>query len=67
MAWDNYLRLAALLESIPRSSMNSANQLNVAQALNGWAWLLATCPEATLRNPKDAVKYARRAVDLWPE
>lgn len=63
-AWDNYMRLAVLLEAIPRSSLNTSSQFNAAQALNGWAWLLATCPEASLRNPNDAVKYARRAVDL---
>jgi eukaryotic-like serine/threonine-protein kinase len=36
----------------------------IARSYNGWAWLLATCPVANLRNPQDAVSYAKRAVDL---
>jgi tetratricopeptide (TPR) repeat protein len=65
-AWDDYMRLAVMLEAVPRSSMSPVSQHLAAQALNGWAWLLATCPEVTLRNPKDAVKYASRAVELDP-
>ncbi len=65
-AWDDYMRLAVMLEEIPRSSLTPGGQRLAAQALNEWAWLLATCPEVTLRNPKDAVKHARRAVELDP-
>ncbi len=65
-AADDYRRLAVILDSIPRTSMTGSGPYSAAQALNSWAWLLATCPELTLRNPKDAVKYAHRAVELWP-
>jgi tetratricopeptide (TPR) repeat protein len=33
---------------------------------NEFAWHLATCPEARVRNPKQAVAYARQAVSLVP-
>jgi tetratricopeptide (TPR) repeat protein len=36
---------------------------NVA-LLNNAAWLLATCPEATLRNGKEAVELARKAIQI---
>ena len=65
-AWDDYMRIAVMLEAIPRSSLTNSGQGSAAEALNGWAWLLSTCPEVSLRNPKDAVKYARRAVELAP-
>ena len=32
--------------------------------LNNLAWLLATCPDASLRNGPEAVKYAERACEL---
>jgi hypothetical protein len=35
--------------------------------LNNVAWALATCPDATLRDPQRAVKLAIRAVDGAPE
>jgi tetratricopeptide (TPR) repeat protein/tRNA A-37 threonylcarbamoyl transferase component Bud32 len=38
---------------------------NVA-AQNRLAWLLATCPDETLRNPEQAVALARKAVSLAP-
>src|SRR5439155_17525669 len=45
-----------------------AIELNpAASALNNLAWLLATCAEATLRNPKRAVELAREAVALAPQ
>jgi tetratricopeptide (TPR) repeat protein len=37
-----------------------------AGAHNSLAWLLATCPDARLRDPKRAVELARRAVQLAP-
>jgi tetratricopeptide (TPR) repeat protein len=39
---------------------------NSAEAHNNLAWLLATCPEATLRDPKRAVELATKAVELAP-
>ena len=35
-----------------------------AQAQSNLAWLLATCPEATVRNGGEALKLAAKAVDL---
>jgi serine/threonine protein kinase/tetratricopeptide (TPR) repeat protein len=37
-----------------------------AGALNGLAWLLATCPNAKLRDPEQAVKLAGKAVQQVP-
>jgi tetratricopeptide (TPR) repeat protein len=34
---------------------------------NGLAWLLATCPDAKLRDPERAVELARKATQLKPE
>jgi tetratricopeptide (TPR) repeat protein len=35
-----------------------------AEAHNNLAWLLATCPDAALRNPRRAVELASKAVEL---
>ena len=35
-------------------------------ALNGLSWLLANCPDATTRDPVQAVELARKAVQLAP-
>jgi hypothetical protein len=37
---------------------------NNDRALNSLAWLKATCPEASLRNGKEAARIANRACDL---
>jgi tetratricopeptide (TPR) repeat protein len=37
-----------------------------ARGRNGLAWLLASCPDAKLRNPSEAVALAKRAVELAP-
>jgi len=37
---------------------------NLAEALNNLAWLLATCPEASLRDGPEAVRLAERACQL---
>jgi tetratricopeptide (TPR) repeat protein len=65
-ARDNYQRLIATAETIPQSSLSSTGRYVIAQAYNGWAWLLATCPDAKLRSADDAVAYARRAIELVP-
>src|SRR5262249_57765634 len=38
----------------------------LASIYNDWAWLLATCPEEKVRDPKRAVQLARRAVEADP-
>jgi len=35
-----------------------------SQALSGSAWLLATCPQDSLRNPKLAIERANQAIEL---
>src|SRR5262249_33330852 len=35
-----------------------------ADVHNGLAWLLATCPEARVRDPKQAARLAQKAVEL---
>lgn len=65
-ASDHYAHLVALLNTIPPSTMNAADRRLAAEALNNWAWLLATCPETGLRDHAGAVKYARRALELDP-
>jgi tetratricopeptide (TPR) repeat protein/spermidine synthase len=37
---------------------------NHATAVNNLAWMLATCPEASVRNGAEAVELARRAIKL---
>ena len=37
---------------------------NLVEALNNLAWLLATCPEASLRNGAEAVQLAERACQI---
>jgi len=39
---------------------------NLAQAYNSMAWLLATTESKQLRDGKQAVIYAKKAVQLWP-
>ncbi len=65
-SWDNYQRVVSMADTIPQSAKASVGRRSIAQAFNGWAWLLATCPELNLRNPQDAVAYAKRAIDLEP-
>jgi tetratricopeptide (TPR) repeat protein len=65
-AKDSYLRLAALVATIPQSSMTASGRQSAALALNNLGWLLATCPDVRLREPHDAVDFARRALDLVP-
>ena len=65
-ARDAYLRLADMLETIPTTTMTSSERQFAALALNNTAWLLATCPDPELRDHADAVKHARRAIELEP-
>jgi Flp pilus assembly protein TadD len=46
----------------------SLNQTN-SQALNAFAWILATCPGDSIRDGKKAVEYATKACELskWKE
>jgi serine/threonine protein kinase/tetratricopeptide (TPR) repeat protein len=48
------------------TSDDPENHLQFASVHNEWAWLLATCPEVTFRDPIRAVALARKAVELEP-
>jgi serine/threonine protein kinase len=76
---DAYALEAALYVSTRRPSeardafTRVAEQLRLAlpldggpETLNTYAWFLADCPVADLRNPELAVELARRAIDLAP-
>ena len=66
VASEKYSRLAVLLEPIPTATMNPAERRLAALALNNWAWLLATCPDNSLRDAAASVKCARRALEIIP-
>jgi tetratricopeptide (TPR) repeat protein len=61
-----YARMAARLDAIPTSTMTLGDRALASRGLNNWAWLLATCPDAAMRNPEEAVRQARRALELVP-
>lgn len=66
-AHDTYARIVAQLDMIPTASMTMADRGVAARALNDSAWLLATCPEAALRDPGEAVRQSRRSLELAPQ
>jgi tetratricopeptide (TPR) repeat protein len=63
---DAYSQVVARLDAIPTATMTELDRELAAVALNNWAWLLATCPETNMRNPPEAVKQARRSLELLP-
>jgi tetratricopeptide (TPR) repeat protein len=65
-AIDEYSQAIKFVEAAPSKVYPLLRQVKLAEALNNLAWLLATCPEVALRDPKTAVAYARRAVELQP-
>ena len=65
-ASERYSLLADLLDSVRTPVTNASERRLVAESFNNYAWLLATCPDKALRNDEDAVRFARRAVDLEP-
>ncbi len=65
-ARDEFRRILAMAETLPEASLPPTSRNTLARLYNGWAWLLATCPETSMRNPQEAVTYARRAIDLAP-
>lgn len=63
--------LQAALDGLPPSG-DQASDLAIlfrpmaASVRNDLAWLLATCPDAKVRDPKRAVELAKKAVELDP-
>jgi tetratricopeptide (TPR) repeat protein len=66
-ARDHYLKAIALADSTNDASSQPGLRANLSTSLNNLAWLLATCPDTTLREPERAVKNARRAVEIAPQ
>ena len=47
--------------------LNKKLKIKVSNNIGEKAWLLATAPDATARNPEEAVKLAKRALELGPQ
>jgi hypothetical protein len=54
-------------EALSKATADLALAPDDARANNNLAWLLATCPDATLRDPARAVRLAAKAVKLAPK
>jgi tetratricopeptide (TPR) repeat protein len=71
LAWynrgDAYVRLRRWDKAI--ADFAKAGELSPASpaALNRRAWLLANCPEPRLRDPRQAVELAKKAIQLGPK
>jgi tetratricopeptide (TPR) repeat protein len=69
--WNNrgiaYCALSQWANAISDFSKVSELTPGSPSALNQLAWLLATCPEVTLRSPTRAIELAEKAVELAPE
>ena len=60
-----YLRIITMAESIGHAPENGGTgKHQQALALNNLAWMLATCEDVHLREPEQALSYARKAVEL---
>jgi tetratricopeptide (TPR) repeat protein len=60
-----YLRIITMAESIGHAPDNGGTgKHQQALALNNLAWMLATCEDVHLREPEQALSYARKAVEL---
>jgi tetratricopeptide (TPR) repeat protein len=66
-AKDAYIQVISELDSVPQKSMAGGYSSLVAEAHNNLAWLLATCPSIELRDPPEALRLARRAVEVEPQ
>jgi tetratricopeptide (TPR) repeat protein len=66
-AKDTYIHVIGEAESVPKTSMGRGYSSLIAEANNNLAWLLATCPNTELRDPPEALRLARRAVEVEPQ
>jgi hypothetical protein len=66
-AKDRFIRLVIVAESLPPVVSNSFGMDYLGTTLNLVAWLLLTCPDESERQPRDALDYARRAVERQPD
>jgi tetratricopeptide (TPR) repeat protein len=70
LAWHNRGLALARLGRWERAAADHAKALELMPRVdwqNNLAWLLATCPEAKVRNPARAVALAQQAVDANPK
>ncbi len=65
-AKQSYLRIIDRVQPSPERRLLPGSMSVVAGAQNNLAWLLATCPDTSLRDAGQAVEHALRAVDLEP-
>jgi tetratricopeptide (TPR) repeat protein len=66
-ARESYLNIVARIDELPEGTLRSGAQSTLALALNNLAWLQATSPDPTVLSSGDAVRQARRAVELLPK
>lgn len=57
-------RFEKLVVAFPREP---EYRIQLAHSNNKLAWILATCPDLKLRDPKRAVEFAEKAVELTPK
>ena len=67
-ARDGFQKTIDSIDSLSEDSMpDDLRQDLQALALNNLAWLEATCSDPSFRNPREAVRHARRATVLKPD
>jgi hypothetical protein len=67
-AKETYLKVIAKAEALGRDGEPAATwKASLALALNNLSWLLTTCDDLKLRQPQNALSYARRAVEFFPK
>ena len=65
-AIEAYIRVSSMPILQSQESHSPAYRATVADALNGLAWLQATCPEPSYRSSSQAVVHAQCAVEMQP-
>ena len=66
-ALDRYAEAVKLYEETLAPRKNKPGAFDTAQSMNNLAWLLATCPDAKVRDGGRAVELAKKAVERAPE
>jgi len=65
-ARDKYVDVIHRIDMLPDGSLLQDARPTLALALNNLAWLQATCPDLRLRNAEEAVRQAKRALEIQP-
>jgi serine/threonine protein kinase/Flp pilus assembly protein TadD len=66
-AVDRYTEAVKLYEETLAPRKNGPGAFDTAQSMNKLAWLLATCPDAKVRDAARAVELAKRAIERTPK